>query len=99
MNTLPAGNGYNLARSNNASIFRRDAMVNASDRIIARTSLRATFTLPRNAAGPDAFKSASVRAPINAGSTVAARTRRFLIAREYSIPDVRPDLAFSNHVR
>ena len=38
----------------------------------------------------------AVRRP---GVTVAARTRRFLIAHEYSIPDARPVFAFSNHVR
>ena len=34
------GNGYNLAWSNIASIFRRDTMVNASDKMIARRAHR-----------------------------------------------------------
>src|SRR4029077_10842360 len=46
-----------FARANIASIRLRDASVRPNDKIIARTSLRGTFTIRRKAAGPDAFKS------------------------------------------
>ena len=45
---------------------------------------------------PAASKSASVRAPISAGKTVAARTRRFSIAREYCIPPSSQVFALSS---
>src|SRR5216117_2613528 len=90
---------YGFARSNIASIAPHDAKVMASDKIILRTSPRGTFTVRCNAIGPAAFKSASVRAPINAGKTVAARTRRFLMAREYFIPQSSPAFALSSQVR
>src|SRR2546422_5414059 len=66
-----------------ASIRLRDAKLAASDAITARTSRRGTLTLRCNAVAPASRKSVSVRAPISAGKTVAARTRRFRIAREY----------------
>ena len=53
--------------------------------------------LRRNAVEPAFRNRASVRAPINAGKAVAARTRRFRIAREYCIPDSRPRSALSIH--
>ena len=64
-----------------------------------RTSRRGTLTVRSNAVGPAASKSASVRAPISAGKTVAARTRRFSIAPEYCTPDSSPAFAFSSHGR
>ena len=82
-----------------ALLRRRDPSVRPNDKIIVRTSRRGTFTIRSKASGPAASKSVSVRAPIKAGSTVAARTRRFSMAREYSNPDTRSAFAFSSHVR
>src|SRR6266496_125652 len=84
---------------NIALICLRDARVRASDNIIPRTWRRGTFTASCNALAPAFSRSASVRAPINAGKTVAPRTRRFSIACEYCIPHSSPAFAFLSQVR
>ncbi len=68
---------YSFALLKIACIELRDANVMASDKSILRTSRRGTFTVRCNAVAPAFSRRASVRAPINAGKTVAARTRRF----------------------
>jgi hypothetical protein len=89
---------YSFARSKIASIALRDAQVVATNKIMRRTSRRGIFIVRSNDPGLAAVRSASVRTPINAGKTVAARTRQFSIACEYAIPDSRPASAFSSHV-
>src|SRR6266516_3477788 len=89
---------YSLARLNIASIDLRDAKVTPNDRTMARTRPRGTFTVRCKAAAPASSKRESVRAPIKAGRTVAARTRRFWIAREYCTPHSSPAFAFSSQL-
>jgi hypothetical protein len=97
MSTSQRLNDYSLVPWKIASIRLRDASLSANDKMIVRTWQRGTFTVPYKVAGHDLSTRESVRAPINAGRTVAARSLRFMMAREYTIPDVKPAFALSNH--
>src|ERR1041385_4029540 len=88
---------YRINRAYILEVDSRSARVSASRAIIRRTSRRDTLSLRCKAVLPASRKSASVRAPISAGRTVAARTRRFRITREYCIPAASPRSASSAH--